>query len=65
YTEILNTKEEKIEQRNLQPLKDFLNSDFKSLYSSISREEKRLLWRGIISEIQIDCNNDITIIPHP
>lgn len=63
YNELLNTKIETEKKRNLQPLKDFLNSDFKLIYASMTKEEKRILWRGIIKEIRIDSNNNLEIIP--
>ena len=37
-----------------------LQSDFKNIYDSLTREEKRTLWRSVISEIRIDSENNIT-----
>lgn len=37
-----------------------LESDFKNIYDSMTREEKRALWRSVISEIRIDRENNIT-----
>lgn len=37
-----------------------LGSDFRNIYDSLSREEKRALWRSVISEIRIDSDNNIT-----
>lgn len=37
-----------------------LDSKFRSIYDSLSREEKRALWRSVISEIRIDGENNIT-----
>lgn len=37
-----------------------LQSDFKNIYESLTREEKRTLWRSVISEIRIDSENHIT-----
>ena len=37
-----------------------LQSDFKNIYESLTREEKRTLWRSVISEIRIDSENNIT-----
>jgi len=64
YMSILNTVDEVPKKRNIEPLKEFLNSNFKSLYIYLTQEEKRIFWRSIVSEIQIDCNNTITIIPN-
>jgi DNA invertase Pin-like site-specific DNA recombinase len=62
YSEMLNVKVEKEKERDLRPLENFLNSDFKSIYSYMTKEEKRILWRNIIKEITIDSNNNIEII---
>lgn len=37
-----------------------LQADFKSIYDSLTREEKRTLWRSAISEIRVDRDNNIT-----
>ena len=37
-----------------------LQADFKSIYETLTREEKRTLWRSVISEIRIDSENRIT-----
>lgn len=37
-----------------------LQSDFRSIYDTLTREEKRTLWRSVISEIRIDSENNIT-----
>ena len=37
-----------------------LQADFKIVYESLTREEKRTLWRSVISEIRVDRENNIT-----
>lgn len=37
-----------------------LQSDFKNIYETLTREEKRTLWRSVISEIRVDSENRIT-----
>lgn len=37
-----------------------LQADFKSIYDSLTREEKRTLWRSVISKIRVDRDNNIT-----
>ncbi len=37
-----------------------LHSDFNNIYATLTREEKRTLWRSVISEIRIDSENNIT-----
>jgi len=42
-------------------LKEFLASDFTTTYKSLSREEKRRLWRSIIKEIHFKGNNPVDV----
>lgn len=37
----------------------FLHSDFRNIYNSLTREEKRTLWRSVIKEIHV--NNDLIV----
>ena len=39
-----------------------LQADFRNIYDSLTREEKRTLWRSVISEIRVDRDNNITEI---
>lgn len=41
-------------------LKSILAADFKSIYNTLTREEKRTLWRSVIEEIRIDNDGNIT-----
>ena len=41
-------------------LKSILSADFKSIYNTLTREEKRTLWRSVIEEIRIDNDGNIT-----
>lgn len=42
------------EPRNIESLKELLNSDFRSLYESLIEEEKQLFWARLIQEIKLD-----------
>lgn len=42
---------------NLDGLREFLQSDFLSIYESLNKEEKRRVWRSIIEEIYIDTTS--------
>lgn len=42
------------EPRNIEPLKELLNSDFRSLYEGLIEEEKQLFWAKLIQEIKLD-----------
>ena len=45
---------------DFEAVEKLLRSDFKNIYESLTREEKRTLWRSVISEIRIDSENNIT-----
>lgn len=45
---------------DFEAVEQLLDSKFMSIYDSLSREEKRALWRSVISEIRIDSDNNIT-----
>jgi epoxyqueuosine reductase QueG len=47
--------------KDLTKLKEFLASDFTSIYTSLSREDKRQLWRSIIKEIHFEGNNPVSV----
>ncbi len=47
---------------NFSALEQLLKKDFKNIYNTLSREEKRTLWRTVINEIQVDSENNITSI---
>jgi ferredoxin len=40
-----------ITERDLEPLRAFLSLDLDTVYKTLSREEKRALWRSVVSEI--------------
>jgi len=54
YTDQLKNNETPSEKIDVQGLRDFLQSDFRSIYITLKKTEKRTLWRGIIKEIKID-----------
>lgn len=49
-------------KHDLTPLKEFLKSDFMSIYNTLDNEAKRILWRGIIKEIRITADNEMSIV---
>jgi hypothetical protein len=49
------------EKKDLQPLLDFLNSNWKNVYKDMSKENKRALWRNLIKEIKIDTEFNISV----
>ncbi len=42
-----------VTKRDLEPLKAFLALDLDDIYESLTREEKRALWRSVVSEIVV------------
>lgn len=53
--------DQEIQTVDLEPLREFLNSDFKTLYESLTREEQRSLWRSIIRQMTVYDQNNIEI----
>ena len=45
---------------NFEAVEAFLAQDFRQMYDTLEREEKRTLWRSIIKEIRVDKNQQIT-----
>lgn len=41
-------------------VESILNNNFKKIYDTLTREEKRTLWQSSIKEIRIDKDNNIT-----
>jgi hypothetical protein len=51
----LEKAQEKLpEKHDLAPLYDFLNSNWKDIYNTLTSIEKRALWRSVIDEIEVD-----------
>ena len=48
--------------RDLTPLKEILETDFRTLYKNFDREEKRRFWLSIIEEIKLDGNTPCDVI---
>lgn len=46
---------------NLDALKEFLHSDFETIYGTLTREERQILWRSIIAEIICDGTDVVGI----
>jgi hypothetical protein len=42
-----------ITERDLEPLRAFLSLDLDTVYKSLTREEKRALWRSVVSQIYV------------
>ena len=47
---------------DLDGLKEILNQDWETLYSTFNAEEKRYFWRGLVREIRFDANRKIEVI---
>lgn len=49
------------DQRDLAPLKEILETDFRGVYSTFNEEEKRRFWRSILKQIYVDGNTPIGV----
>ncbi len=56
-------QEQKDAPPNLEALRAFLQSDFLTIYDSLSKEDRRRVWRSVIQEIQIDGTTPTGIVP--
>ncbi len=48
-----------ITERDLEPLRAFLSLDLDEIYKTLTREEKRALWRSVVSEIHLHSDGRI------
>lgn len=57
--DIEKAKQQDAESRqiNLEGLRNFLQSDFLSIYDTLNKEERRRIWRSIIEEIYVDTSS--------
>lgn len=44
--------------KDMSGIKNFLNSDFESVYAQLNNQEKRRFWRGMIKEIRLSKSHD-------
>ena len=49
------------EPKDLEPLREFLKMDILSIYPTLSREEKRILWRSVIDNIVVSPDGEYTV----
>lgn len=50
---------EDVANKDVEPLKQVLEMEFKSIYESLDQEEKRRFWRGIIKQINVAESGEI------
>ncbi len=50
------------EKKDLTALKNFLQSDFRTIYSTLNDTEKLTLWRSVIKEIRVSGNQIVEVI---
>ena len=62
YTSILNLEDTIEQQKDMSKIDDFLKTDYKALYKTLTNEEKRILWRSILREIKVDNDNNISLV---
>lgn len=63
--QIAAAREQEVESKpaSLDHIRDFLKSDFLTLYHSIPKEEQRRIWRSVIEEIYTDGTNVVGVKP--
>ena len=61
--EVLKQAEQEDRPVNVEGIRQFLRSDFTDLYDSLSKEDRRRIWRTLIEEIYIDGTDVIGIKP--
>lgn len=57
----LEDNEPEITKRDLEPLRAFLKLDLNEIYETLTREEKRALWRSVVSEIFLHSDGRIEV----
>lgn len=55
------SQESETKPANLDGLREFLQSDFLSIYDNLDKEERRRVWRSILEEIYIDKNSVVGV----
>ena len=55
-------KPEDFSNRNLELLKQILESDFEEIYEQLNDEERRAFWRSIIKEIKVDGKDLVSVV---
>lgn len=62
YSAALNQIPEPVQETppDFTAVQKLLDTDFRKIYDTLTREEKRSLWRSSISEILVDADNNIT-----
>ena len=51
-------------ERDLTPLRELLETDFRSLYKSLDEYDKRRFWRELIKEIKVEGNAVVSVVFH-
>jgi DNA invertase Pin-like site-specific DNA recombinase len=59
--ELANLQKQVPSESDITILEEFLSSDWKTIYDSLDKENKRALWRNLIKEIKLDKDYNISI----
>ena len=49
-------------ERDIEPLRNMLNTDIKETYTTLDAEEKRRFWRNIFNEIKVEDNKVASVV---
>lgn len=58
--EKLNEPQESEKRVDLSGVRQIVSKGFREIYDSLTREEKRTLWKSVLKEIRIDNDQNIT-----
>lgn len=50
-----------VAEKDLSPLQELLETDFRGIYATLDAEDKRRFWRSIIKEIKVDGNKVVSV----
>ena len=58
--EKLNEPQESEKRVDLSGVRQIVSKGFREIYDSLTREEKRTLWKSVLKEIRVDNDQNIT-----
>lgn len=49
-------------EKDVEPLKELLKTDFESIYKTLDQEEKRRFWRGVVKEVKFNDKEIVDVV---
>lgn len=56
----LDAPENEVQKADLSSVRKIVDANFQEIYKTLTREEKRTLWKGVLREIRVDNDNNVT-----